>query len=70
MKTTSISTLSVSQTMQLTVQNSQTEIAKLQKESVNGTYADTGLELGTRTSASLDYGRESSRLQAIIDSTR
>jgi flagellar hook-associated protein 3 FlgL len=54
--------------MQLTVQNSQTEIAKLQKESVNGTYADTGLELGTRTSASLDYGRESSRLQAIIDS--
>lgn len=68
MKTTSISTLSVSQTMQLTVQNSQTEIAKLQKESVNGTYADTGLELGTRTSASLDYGRESSRLQAIIDS--
>jgi flagellar hook-associated protein 3 FlgL len=68
MKTTSISTLSVSQSMQLTVSNSQTEIAKLQKESVNGTYADTGLELGTRTSASLDYGRETSRLQAIIDS--
>lgn len=68
MKTTSISSLSISQAMQLTVQNSQTEISKLEKESVSGTYDDVGLELGTRTSTSLDYGRETTRLQAIIDS--
>lgn len=68
MKTTSISSQSISNAMQLTVTNSQTEIAKLQKEAVTGTYADTGLELGTRTSTSLDYTRESSRLQSIIDS--
>jgi flagellar hook-associated protein 3 FlgL len=68
MKTTSISSLSVSQAMQLTVQSSQTEISKLQRESVSGTYDDVGLELGTRTSTSIDYGRETNRLQAIMDS--
>jgi flagellar hook-associated protein 3 FlgL len=68
MKTTSISSLSVSQAMQLTVQSSQGEIAKLQKESVSGTYDDVGFELGTRTSTSLDYARETTRLQAITDS--
>jgi flagellar hook-associated protein 3 FlgL len=68
MKTTSISSLSVSQAMQLTVKNSQVEIAKLENESVNGTFDDVGLELGTRTSTSLDYGRETARLQAIVDS--
>jgi len=68
MKTTSISSLSVSQAMQLTVSSSHTEIAKLQRESVSGTFDDVGLELGTRTSTSLDYGRETTRLQAIIDS--
>lgn len=68
MKTTSISSQSISQAMQLTVANSQAEISKLQTEAVNGTYADTGLELGTRTSTSLDYSRETDRLQSIIDS--
>lgn len=68
MKTTSISSHSISTAMQLTVSNAQTEIAKLQEEAVSGTYADVGLELGTRTSTSLDYSRESSRLQSIIDS--
>ncbi len=68
MKTTGISSLSISTSMQLTVSNAQTEIAKLQKEAVTGTFADTGLELGTRTSTSLDYTRESTRLQSIMDS--
>ena len=54
--------------MQLTVSNAQTEITKLQTEAVTGTYADVGLELGTRTSTSVDYNRESSRLQSIMDS--
>lgn len=68
MKTTPISSLSISNAMQLTVSNAQTEITKLQKEAVTGTYADVGLELGTRTSTSVDYTRESSRLQSIMDS--
>jgi len=68
MKTTSISSQTISTAMQLTVSNAQTEIAKLQKEAVTGTYADAGLQLGTRTSTSIDYTRESSRLQSIVDS--
>ena len=68
MKTTSISSQSVSTAMHLTVSNAQAEISKLQKEAVTGTYSDVGVELGTRTSTSLDYTRESKRLQAIIDS--
>ncbi|XUY27169.1 flagellar hook-associated family protein [Agrobacterium sp. rho-8.1] len=67
MKTTPISSLSISTAMQLTVSNAQTEITKLQKEAVTGTYSDVGLELGTRTSTSLDYTRESGRLQSIMD---
>lgn len=68
MKTTSISSLAISQSMQSTVSNAMSEITKLQDEAVKGTYADVGLELGTRTSTSLDYSRESSRLQSVIDS--
>ena len=54
--------------MHLTVSNAQAEISKLQKEAVTGTYSDVGVELGTRTSTSLDYTRESKRLQSIVDS--
>jgi flagellar hook-associated protein 3 FlgL len=68
MKTTSISSLAISQSMQSTVSNAMSEITKLQDEAVSGTYSDVGLELGTRTSTSLDYSRESSRLQSVIDS--
>ncbi len=68
MKTTSISSLAISQSMQSTVSSAMTEIVKLQDEAVTGTYSDVGLELGTRTSTSLDYSRESSRLQSVINS--
>ncbi len=67
MKTTSISSLAISQSMQSTVSTAMTEITKLQDEAVTGTFSDVGLELGTRTSTSLDYSRESSRLQSVID---
>ncbi|WP_414900373.1 flagellar hook-associated family protein [Rhizobium cremeum] len=67
MKTTNISSLAISKAMQLTTSNSMAEVSKLEVESVTGTYADVGLELGTRTSTSVDYSRESSRLQSIID---
>jgi flagellar hook-associated protein 3 FlgL len=66
MKTTSISSLAISQSMQSTVSTAMTEITKLQDEAVTGTFSDVGLELGTRTSTSLDYSRESSRLKSVI----
>lgn len=66
MKTTSISSLAISQSMQSTVSSAMTEITKLQDEAVTGTFSDVGLELGTRTSTSLDYSRESSRLKSVI----
>lgn len=68
MKTTSISTLALSQSMQSTVSNAMTEVTKLQDEAVTGTYSDVGLALGTKTSTDLDYTRESARLQSIVDS--
>lgn len=68
MKTTSISSLSISKAMQLTNSKSMTEVTKLQEEAVTGIYEDIGLELGTRTSTNLDYAREISRLQSMVDS--
>jgi flagellar hook-associated protein 3 FlgL len=68
MKTTSISTLSLSRAMQSTVTSSQSQISSLENEAVTGTYDDVGLALGVKTSQSLDYNAESNRLQAIIDS--
>ncbi len=68
MKTTSISSLSISKAMQLTNSKSMAEVTKLQEEAVSGIYEDIGFELGTRTSTNLDYAREISRLQSMIDS--
>jgi flagellar hook-associated protein 3 FlgL len=68
MKTTSISTLSLSRAMQSTVTSSQSQISSLENEAVSGTYDDVGLALGVKTSQSLDYNNESNRLQAIVDS--
>lgn len=68
MKTSTISSSSISSAMQLVVSSAQQEIVKLQSESVTGTYYDIGLELGSATSQSLNFGRESARLQSIMDS--
>lgn len=68
MKTSSISSSSISSAMQLVVSSAQQEIVKLQSESVTGTYYDVGLELGSATSQSLNFDRESARLQSIMDS--
>lgn len=68
MKTSTISSLSVTNAIQLVVSNAQKEVVKLENESVTGTYYDIGLELGVKTSQSLNFSRESERLQAIVDS--
>lgn len=67
MKTSTISTLSISSALQLTMSNTQKEITKVGKEAVDGTYYDVGAQLGVATSQSLDFSRESARLQAIVD---
>ncbi|MCX8996125.1 flagellar hook-associated family protein [Rhizobiaceae bacterium BDR2-2] len=68
MKTSTISSLSVSNAIQLVVSHAQKEAVKLENESVTGTYYDVGLELGVKTSQSLNFNRESARLQSIVDS--
>lgn len=68
MKTSTISSLSVSNAIQLVVSTAQKEVVKLENESVTGTYYDIGLELGAKTSQSLNFSRESTRLKAIVDS--
>lgn len=67
MKTSTISSLSISNAMQLTVQNAQKEMVQLQQEAVSGTYYDVGVSLGVNTSQSLNFSRESDRLKALID---
>ena len=68
MKISAMSTLSVASAMQLTVANTQKDIVKLQRESVTGTFYDVGIELGVSTSQSLNFSRDSARLQALVDS--
>lgn len=53
--------------MQLTVANSQKEAVRLQKEATTGTYYDVGVQLGVNTSQSLNFSRDSARLQALVD---
>ena len=68
MKTSSISSLSITNAIQLVATTAQKEVVKLQNESVTGTYYDVGLELGAKTSQSLNFSRESERLKAITKS--
>ncbi len=68
MKTSTISSLSITNAIQLVATTAQKEIVKLQNESVTGTYYDIGLQLGAKTSQSLNFSRESERLQAITKS--
>ena len=66
MKTSNVSNLSIQNSMRLTILQAQNELLKSQTEVSTGQYADTGSELGSRTSMSLDLTRESLRLQSLV----
>jgi flagellar hook-associated protein 3 FlgL len=68
MKTTFISTSSVSNATRLSILKMQAELAKSQKEVSSGRQADVGLALGARTGQTVSLRQEHAHLQSIIDS--
>lgn len=68
MKTTSISTAALSQSLRFSLVRAQVELTKAQKELQTGAVADTGIALGARTAQSVSLTRDFERMQGIVDS--
>lgn len=68
MKVSSVSTAAVSNALRYSLLRAQSDLVNAQKESQNGTVADTGLALGTRTAVTVSFKRDMDRLNGIIDS--
>ncbi len=68
MKVSSVSTAAVSNALRYSLLRAQSDLVNAQKESQNGTVADTGLALGTRTAVTVSFKRDMERLNGIIDS--
>jgi flagellar hook-associated protein 3 FlgL len=68
MKTTFVSTYSVSTATRASILKMQAELAKGQKEMVAGRHADVGLALGARTGQTVSLRQEHAQLKAIADS--
>lgn len=68
MKVSSVSTAAVSNALRYSLLRAQSDLVNAQKESQNGTVADTGLALGTRTAVTVSFQRDMDRLNGIIDS--
>lgn len=67
MKTTSVSTVALSQSLRYTLMRAQVELTKAQKELQTGAVADTGLALGARSTQVVSFSRDLDRLQGIVD---
>ena len=67
MKSTFISTSSISSATRLALAKVQVDLVKAQKEMITGRFADVGLEVGYKTGQSLSLRQEHTRLQTIID---
>ncbi|MDQ0319171.1 flagellar hook-associated protein 3 FlgL [Pararhizobium capsulatum DSM 1112] len=67
MKTSFVSNLAVQNAMRLTIQQSQTEVVKLEKEVTTGRHADVGIALGGSASKSLDLQRELARMTTLTE---
>lgn len=68
MKTSFVSTNSVSQTMRYRLMRMQAELADRQQEAVTGRVADPGLKLGAGMSRSVSMSRDVERLNGLLDS--
>ncbi len=64
MKTTFSSTHSVQTTLLQTMAKAQNDLAKANKEVTTGVHADLGVELGAKTSRSLDLSRDMLRIES------
>lgn len=67
MKTTYVSTQTVSGAMRRSILDMQTELTQRQKELTTGRLADVGLSLGARTGESVALRTQSSGLQTLLD---
>jgi flagellar hook-associated protein 3 FlgL len=67
MKSTFVSTASISEAMRYSLQRAQAELVKVQKEATTGRVADVGLALGVRTGQSVSLSRDLARLQGMVD---
>jgi flagellar hook-associated protein 3 FlgL len=67
MKTSSISSQALSEAMRRSILDAQTQLLKGQKEVSSGRLADVGLELGHRTSQTVTFRADHTRLSGIID---
>jgi flagellar hook-associated protein 3 FlgL len=68
MKTTSVSTAALSQSLRYSLVRAQAELVKAQKELQSGQFADTGLAIGARTAQTVSFTRDFERMQGIVDS--
>ncbi|MBS3650348.1 flagellar hook-associated family protein [Pseudaminobacter sp. 19-2017] len=68
MKTTSVSTAALSQSLRYSLMRSQSELTRNQKELQTGLVADTGLALGVRTAQTVTFSRDFERMQGIVNS--
>lgn len=68
MKTSFVSSSTVSHALRHQVMRMQTEITKAQRELVTGKVADTGLALGARSGISYSISRDIARLESLLDS--
>jgi flagellar hook-associated protein 3 FlgL len=68
MKTTSVSTAALSQSLRYSLMRSQSELARNQKELQTGLVADTGLALGVRTAQTVTLSRDFERMEGIVAS--
>jgi len=67
MKTSYISTLSMSESSRRSISDLQLQLVKAQKELGTRRYADIGLELGHRTSQTVSFRHDFARLEGNID---
>jgi flagellar hook-associated protein 3 FlgL len=67
MKSTFVSTASLSDAMRYSILRSQAELTKAQKEVSTGRVADLGLALGASTGLSVSFERDLGRLQGMVD---
>lgn len=67
MKTTPVSTASVSQSLRYQLLRMQTELISANQEATTGKVADLGLALGKRTAQSVSMSRDFERMNGIID---
>ncbi|MBP0441251.1 flagellar hook-associated family protein [Tianweitania sediminis] len=67
MKTSFVSTSAVNQALRYQMMRLQSDLVKAQTEMSSGSFADAGLQLGSRTGQTVSFRRDMDRLEAIAD---